>query len=144
MVSSTNHILSLVTDRHPATGLYNPFPTFSFHGSIRPVYPLSPMRIVPKSINHPDWAKTGIPMGERRLSRTKINILDVKGQEAMRKVCRLAREVLDITAAELKPGISTDYLDEVCHKACVDRKVRRKLFKPIFIGSNLDSLTLLP
>jgi methionyl aminopeptidase len=42
----------------------------------------------------------------------------------MRKVCRLGREVLDIVAAELKPGITTDYLDEVCHKACVERKVR--------------------
>lgn len=41
----------------------------------------------------------------------------------MRKVCRLAREVLDVTAAELKPGITTDYLDEVCHKACVERNV---------------------
>ena len=41
----------------------------------------------------------------------------------MRKVCKLAREVLDITAAELKPGITTDYLDEVCHKATVERNV---------------------
>ncbi|KAK9780716.1 putative Methionine aminopeptidase [Seiridium cardinale] len=105
-----------------ATGLYNPFPNFSFPGSIRPVYPLSSMRTVPQSIKHPDWASTGIPVGERRLSRTKISILDAKGQEAMRKVCRLAREVLDITAAELKPGITTDFLDKVCHEACVERK----------------------
>lgn len=41
----------------------------------------------------------------------------------MRKVCRLAREVLDITAAELKPGITTDHLDEVCHRACIERDV---------------------
>lgn len=41
----------------------------------------------------------------------------------MRKVCRLGREVLDIVAAELKPGVTTDYLDEVCHNACVERKV---------------------
>ncbi|RYP65619.1 hypothetical protein DL771_008227 [Monosporascus sp. 5C6A] len=102
----------LVSDRDPVTGTYNPFPTFSFPGTIRPVYPLSPMRTVPKSIPHPDWAETGIPKGERRLNRTKIAILDAEGQEAMRKVCRLAREVLDITAAELRPGITTDYLDE--------------------------------
>lgn len=81
------------------------------------------MRTVPKTIKHPDWAVTGIPKGELRLSRTKIDILDAKGQEAMRKVCRFAREVLDITAAELRPGITTDYLDEVCHKACVERDV---------------------
>ncbi|KAE8403247.1 peptidase M24, structural domain-containing protein [Aspergillus pseudonomiae] len=103
------------------TGLYNPFPTYSFTGSVRPVYPLSPMRTLPKSIRRPDWSETGIPKGERRLHRSKIEILDAKGQEAMRKVCRLAREVLDITAAAIKPGITTDYLDEVCHKACVER-----------------------
>lgn len=41
----------------------------------------------------------------------------------MRKVCKLAREVLDITTAELRPGITTGYLDEVYHKACVQRNV---------------------
>ncbi|KAI4230024.1 MAG: hypothetical protein L6R36_000403 [Xanthoria steineri] len=103
------------------TGAYNPFPTYSFTGSVRPVYPLSARRAVPKSIRHPDWAEAGIPKAEKRLNRSKIDILDAKGQAAMRKVCRLAREVLDITAAELKPGITTDYLDEVCHKACIER-----------------------
>ncbi|KAI1844982.1 hypothetical protein JX266_008775 [Neoarthrinium moseri] len=103
------------------TGPYNPFPGFSFPGTIRPVYPLSARRTLPKSIKHPDWAETGIPKGEQRLHRTKIDILDAKGQEAMRKVCRLAREVLDITAAEIRPGITTDYLDEICHNACVER-----------------------
>lgn len=46
----------------------------------------------------------------------------------MRKVCCLAREVLDITAAEVRPGITTDYLDEVCHKACVERDVGVNLY----------------
>lgn len=41
----------------------------------------------------------------------------------MRKVCRLAREVLDIAAREVRPGITTDYLDEVVHKACLERDV---------------------
>ena len=41
----------------------------------------------------------------------------------MRKVCILAREVLDIAAREIRPGITTDYLDEVVHKACVERDV---------------------
>lgn len=51
----------------------------------------------------------------------QITILNKKEQEGMRKVCRLAREVLDIAARELKPGITTDYLDEVVHKACLER-----------------------
>lgn len=102
------------------------------------------MRTVPKSIKHPDWAETGIPKGERRLNRTRIDILDAKGQEAMRKVCKLAREVLDITAAELKPGITTDYLDEVCHKACVERNVSVTPIETTLIISNLDSHILHP
>lgn len=41
----------------------------------------------------------------------------------MRKVCRLAREVLDIAAREIRPGVTTDYIDEVVHKACIEREV---------------------
>lgn len=118
----------VVSEPDPVTGAYNPFPTHPFTGSVRPVYPLSARRAVPKSVRHPDWAETGIPKGEKRLNRSKIDILDAKGQDAMRKVCKLAREVLDITAAELKPGITTDYLDEVCHKACVERNVSATRF----------------
>ena len=41
----------------------------------------------------------------------------------MRKVCRLAREVLDAAARELKPGVTTDYIDEFVHKECIKRDV---------------------
>ena len=41
----------------------------------------------------------------------------------MHKVCRLGREVLDLAAAALKPGVTTDYIDEVVHKACIEREV---------------------
>jgi methionyl aminopeptidase len=40
----------------------------------------------------------------------------------MRKVCRLAREVLDIAAAAIAPGVTTDYIDEIVHKACLERQ----------------------
>ena len=56
--------------------------------------------------------------------RTKIELLNKEQQEGMRKVCRLAREVLDIAAAAAKPGVTTDYIDEVVHKACLEREVR--------------------
>lgn len=113
---------------------------------MRPVYPLSPKRTLPKSIKRPDWADTGIPARENRLNRNKIDILDAEAQEAMRKVCRLAREVLDITAAELKPGITTDYLDEVCHRACVERDVSTYTFPPRMrlLGTNLARHIRLP
>lgn len=41
----------------------------------------------------------------------------------MRKVCRLAREVLDVAARAIKPGVTTDYIDEIVHKACIERNV---------------------
>ncbi|EAA30034.1 methionine aminopeptidase 1 [Neurospora crassa] len=99
---------------------YNPFPTFSYTGPLRPVYPLSPKRVVPKSIPHPDYAESGIPGGGRTRSN-KIEQLDEKGREGMRKVCRLAREVLDIAAAAIRPGITTDDLDKIVHEACIER-----------------------
>lgn len=105
------------------TNYYNPFPTFPYTGSLRPVYPLSPRRSVPGSIAHPDYAADGIPKSERKWGRNKIAILDKKEQDGMRKVCRLAREVLDIAGREVRPGITTDYLDEVVHKACLERNV---------------------
>lgn len=60
------------------------------------------------------------------VGRNKITILDAKQQEAMRKVCKLAREVLDIAAREAKPGVTTDYIDEIVHKACLERNVSTK------------------
>ena len=109
----------------PATGYYNPFPSFPFSGPLRPVYPLSEHRTIPKSIPHPVWSEDGNPKYSRSLAnRNKFDILDAKGIEAMRKVGKLAREVLDLAAEAAKPGVTTDYVDEVVHKACIERKVR--------------------
>lgn len=44
----------------------------------------------------------------------------------MRKVCRLAREVLDIAAREAKPGVTTDHIDKIVHEACLQRDVSCK------------------
>lgn len=108
----------------PATGLYNPFPNFAFAGPLRPVYPLSERRTVPKSIPHPVWWQDGNPRYSRSpVNRNKIEILDAEGLAAMRKSCRLAREVLDLAAAAAKPGVTTDQIDEIVHKACVERSV---------------------
>ncbi len=120
---------------------YNPFPTFSYTGTVRPTYPLSARRKVPEFIKIPDWAVAGLPRGEQRLNRSKITLLDAKGQEAMRKVCKLAREVPDITAAAVRPGITTDDLDEICHNACVERNVSVALC--IFVQNTFAESTVL-
>ena len=80
--------------------------------------------MVPKRIPHPEYAADGIPRSEQKfVGRNNITILDAKQQEGMRKVCRLAREVLDIAARAAVPGVTTDYIDEVVHKACIERDV---------------------
>ncbi|UPX13849.1 Methionyl aminopeptidase [Ascochyta rabiei] len=105
-----------------ATGHFNPFPTFPYTGTLRPVYPLSPKREVKKSVKLPDYSKDGIPRSEQVfVNRNKIAILTKEEQDGMRKVCRLAREVLDIAAAAAKPGVTTDYIDEIVHNACMER-----------------------
>ena len=40
-------------------GTFNPFGTFKFTGTLRPVYPLSPKREVPAHIPRPDYAEDG-------------------------------------------------------------------------------------
>lgn len=106
------------------TGNYNPFPSFSYTGPLRPVYPLSPRRTIPDRIPHPEYHKDGVPRSEQTfIGRNKITILDKTQQDAMRKVCRLGREVLDIAGRAAVPGVTTDYIDEVVHKACIERDV---------------------
>lgn len=58
------------------------------------------------------------------VGRNRIKILTKEEQDGMRKVCRLAREVLDIAARAAKPGVTTDYIDQVVHEACMEREVR--------------------
>ncbi|EQK98592.1 methionine aminopeptidase 1 [Ophiocordyceps sinensis CO18] len=107
---------------YPVTGFYNPFPSFPFAGPLRPVYPLSEHRTLPKLIPHPVWWQDGNPKYSRSLvNRNKIDVLDAKGQDAMRKSCRLAREVLDIAASAAKPGVTTDQIDGIVHEACIER-----------------------
>ena len=119
---------NVISKPDAATGLYNPFPKYSYTGSLRPVYPLSPRRKIPDHIKRPDYADNGYPASERAfMGRRKITILDKEQQEGIRKVCRLAREVLDIAAREVKPGVTTDHIDEVVHKACMERNVSRPL-----------------
>ncbi|KAL1957595.1 hypothetical protein VTO42DRAFT_5706 [Malbranchea cinnamomea] len=104
------------------TGPYDPFPAYPYTGPLRPAYPLSPKRVVPESIPRPDYALDGIPRSEQKwAARRNISILTPKEQEGMRKVCRLAREVLDIAAREIRPGVTTDYIDQIVHQACIER-----------------------
>ena len=60
----------------------------------------------------------------------------------MRKVCRLAREVLDVAAAMVKPGVTTDQIDEIVHNACIERNVS-SLPPYTYLPNTVNSLDLL-
>ncbi|KAF8654103.1 hypothetical protein AX16_003636 [Volvariella volvacea WC 439] len=112
---------NLVTGGAANSNNYNPFPNFNFTGSLRPAYPLSPRRHVPDHIPKPDYAELGTPISEARAAGQPPRILSLEEQEKMRKVCRLTREVLDIAASHVRPGITTDELDEIVHNATIER-----------------------
>ncbi|KAJ3725988.1 peptidase M24, structural domain-containing protein [Lentinula raphanica] len=100
---------------------YNPFPNFTYTGTIRPLYPLSPRRTVPDHIPRPDYAATGNPFSEIKEAGQPPRILTSEEIEKMRTACRLSREVLDIAASHVRPGITTDEIDEIVHKATIER-----------------------
>lgn len=77
---------------------------------------VSPMRTVPLDIERPDYAETGRPKGR---SRALIRSDDVI--ERMRVAGRVAAEVLEITAAAIAPGITTEELDVIAHEECIRR-----------------------
>ncbi|EGV62688.1 Methionine aminopeptidase 1 [Yamadazyma tenuis] len=102
--------------------VYNPFPNFDFKGDLRPHYPLTPRRTIPKHIKLPDHAKGGRPLGELANDRRgKITVLEGKDLEKIRKVGKLGREVLDAVAKHVRIGITTDELDAILHKECTKR-----------------------
>ncbi|KAK1304980.1 Methionine aminopeptidase 1A [Acorus calamus] len=71
--------------------------------SLRPL-PISSYRVVPANIEKPDWA---------------VDIKTPEQIERMRETCRIAREVLDAAARVIRPGITTDEIDEVVHQATI-------------------------
>ena len=74
------------------------------------------MRTVPADIARPDYADSGEP---RR--RPESRIKDAATIERMRRAGRAAAEVLDIGAALIAPGVTTDEIDAVVHQAYIDR-----------------------
>lgn len=103
-------------------GPYNPWPTFTYTGDLRPQYPLSPKRSIPKHIKLPDHARDGKPIGEIKYDRVgKITILTPKEITKIKKCAKVSREILDETAKHVRPGITTDELDEILHRECVKR-----------------------
>ncbi|PKC58047.1 hypothetical protein RhiirA1_428079 [Rhizophagus irregularis] len=81
-------------------------------------------RQVPPHIERPDYADhpQGISKSEKTAkAKAFIKVLNKEEIEGVRTVCKLAREVLDIGAATVKPGVTTDEIDRVIHEATIER-----------------------
>uniref|UniRef100_A0A7S0ZCV3 Methionine aminopeptidase n=1 Tax=Timspurckia oligopyrenoides TaxID=708627 RepID=A0A7S0ZCV3_9RHOD len=97
------------------------FKNFQYTGTLR-AGNLSTPRIIPASISKPDYARTGVSKSEESARRSaRIRQLSESEIVAMRKVCRLAREVLDEAASVVKVGVTTDEIDKIVHEACIAR-----------------------
>ncbi|GAA5920432.1 hypothetical protein JCM6882_006390, partial [Rhodosporidiobolus microsporus] len=98
-----------------------------YTGPLRAVYPnvKVPRREVPEHIKKPDYAISvqGFSMSEymarkREKEGKRLNAQEIEG---MRKACKLGREVLDIAAAAIRPGITTLEIDAIVHEETIKR-----------------------
>ncbi len=77
---------------------------------------VSPMRTVPANIVRPSYADSG---SVERWDEPRVKSPEVI--ERMRHAGRVASEILRLTGEFLKPGITTDEVDEYCHGLYIER-----------------------
>jgi len=84
----------------------------------RSVHPgvIGPRREVPLDIVRPPYAQTGEPPPPRGKLVQEPDII-----ERMRRAGAVAAEVLLVVGAEVGPGVTTDHLDAVGHRAAIER-----------------------
>uniref|UniRef100_A0A673IQE9 Methionine aminopeptidase n=1 Tax=Sinocyclocheilus rhinocerous TaxID=307959 RepID=A0A673IQE9_9TELE len=85
----------------------DPWLGYRYTGKLRPHYPLHD-----NYNTHSEQTMKGT---------SQIKILNAEEIEGMRVVCKLAREVLDIAALMVKPGVTTEEIDHAVHLACTAR-----------------------
>lgn len=93
---------------------YTP-PIFNYTGPLRPAY-ITPQQTVPSHINQPDYALTSVPSTELQLRGDRTiplyNNNDIAG---IREACRIGRIVLDAAHSIIRPGITTDDIDQIVY-----------------------------
>ena len=86
-------------------------PPFEYTGDLRPGW-VSPRRTVPAHIQKPDYASGAAPQGEN--SHT-IHIHTPAEIKAIRAVCKIGRQALDLAANAVRPGVTTEEIDILVH-----------------------------
>jgi len=77
---------------------------------------ISPRRDVPATIPGPDYAARGRPLLVEEPMVKSESVID-----RLRRACRMAADVLAITARAIDVGVTTDELDAVCHQATISQ-----------------------
>ena len=97
-------------------------PGFNYAGDLRPAPIMTPrnelhLREVPAHIPRPDYAETADPVSEAESKLQQINYqYDEKHLATLRECCVVARGALDATVRAVRPGVTTEALDLICHK----------------------------
>lgn len=95
-------------------------PPFNYTGTLRPHY-VSPRRKVPDHIPKPDYAEHGDPISERISSRGYTTPIYTQQEiEGIRLACQKSREVLDMAANMIKPGVLPEDIDAAVHNMCIE------------------------
>ncbi|CAE1284948.1 map [Acanthosepion pharaonis] len=81
---------------------------------------VSSQRSVPSHIQKPPYVST---TPGKDACPPHIEIHSPEQISKIKEACILARKILNLTAKELKVGITTDNIDEIVHQLCIDNNV---------------------
>lgn len=93
---------------------------FSFGGGVRPGAQTAQKVVIEDDIVPPDYAEDGSPKNDRPMLPWMIEVKTPDQIEKMRASGRLARKVLDLGGRAVKPGVTTDEIDQIVHQATID------------------------
>lgn len=117
---------AIALNEEQAARLPKKFIGYSFSGVLRPYF-VHVRAPPPPGVDPPDYAlhEQGVSISEKQKSRDAKDIPELSGEdlETMRESCRLGREILDLAARALKPGVTGDFLDRVVYHACCERQI---------------------
>ena len=79
-------------------------------------YAISPAGAIPDWVTQPKWAADGRmpPWDDRPQVHSPENLIK------MRAACKLAADILNMAGSMVKPGVTTEEIDQAVHKAAVD------------------------
>lgn len=95
-------------------------PDFKWTGTLRP-HRIGPYRVIPEEIPRPEYYLSGQAINEMKSKQQSI-VVPRAGEEleGIREACRIGRVVLDAAHAAIRPGVTTDAIDETVHKVTID------------------------